>query len=184
MATAYAPHHFSRAEYYAIADSLNPNLHYELLNGTIYAVSPANPPHAGVVTFFANRFQDLDLKKTYLIRVQKPLEIEPDSAPEPDVAIVHFRADYYGRSHPTGAEANLVIEVGDTERKPREKMRDYMIDGRIPTGWRIDIPGRCVELWEPADPQEPVALLYGADTFTFAGINFTVDEVFQTVLGR
>jgi Uma2 family endonuclease len=183
LATAYAPHHFSRAEYYAIADSLNPNFHYELLNGTIYAVSPANPPHAGMVTFFTNRFRKLDDDK-YVIRIQKPLEIEPDNAPEPDIAIVDFRADYYGMSHPNGGDTYLVVEVGDTERKPREKMRDYMIDGRIPTGWRIDIPGRCVERWEPADTQEPVAVLYGADAFAFAGMTFTVDEVFKTVLNR
>jgi Uma2 family endonuclease len=183
VATAYAPHHFTRAEYYAIADSLNPNLHYELLNGTIYAVSPANPPHAGVVTFFTNRFLRLDLTR-YMLRVQKPLEIEPDGAPEPDVAIVDFRADYYGTSHPTGTEAHLVIEVGDTERKPREKMRDYMLDGRISSGWRIDLPNRCIEIWAPMNTTEPVAVLDGAHEFTFDVVTFTVDELFRTVLHR
>jgi len=37
------PYRFSRAEYYAIADHLNPARRYELLDGTIYAMSPASP---------------------------------------------------------------------------------------------------------------------------------------------
>jgi Uma2 family endonuclease len=183
LAIAYQPHHFSRAEYYAIADSLDPSLRYELVNGTIYAMSPAKPAHAGVVTFFANRFRSLDAAE-YLIRMQETLEIEPDSSPQPDIAIVAFRDDYYGASHPNGGDAALVIEVGDTERKPREKMSDYMRDGRIPTAWRIDIPNRRIELWEPSDVEHPIQLLHGSDAFGFVGVSFTVDEVFTTVLKR
>lgn len=79
-------------------------------------------------------------------------------------------------------KAALVIEVGDTERKPREKMTEYTRAGRIRIAWRIDIPNRCVELWDQADVSEPVAILHGADVFEFANLTFTVDEVFRTVL--
>ncbi len=118
------------------------------------------------------------------MRTKETLEIEPDGAPEPDLAIVAFRDDYYGRSHPTGADAQLVIEVGDTERKPCAKMRAYMLDGRIPLGWRIDLPSRCVEIWRPTNVGEPVAIRTGAASFAFAGITYTVDELFSTVLRR
>jgi Uma2 family endonuclease len=73
IAPALHPYRFSRAEYYAIADSLDPSRRYELLDGTIYAMSPANPPHSA-------RF----------LRIQDTLEIEPDGSPEPDVAIVRL----------------------------------------------------------------------------------------------
>ena len=106
------------------------------------------------------------------------LEIEPDGSPEPDVAILFFRADYYATSHPTGADSPLVIEVGDTERNPRDKMRAYMRDGRIPQAWRIDIPNRCVELWRPVNVEQPIEILRGAEAFGFEGINFTVDGTF------
>jgi hypothetical protein len=88
---------------------------------------------------------------------------------------VRARDDYYARAHPHGGDADLVIEVGDTERNPREKMRAYMRDGRIPHAWRIDIPNRCVELWEPSDVGQPIALLRTADAFGFQGVTFTVD---------
>jgi Uma2 family endonuclease len=176
------PYRFSRAEYYAIADSLDPGLRYELLDGTIYAMSPANPPHSGVVRFFANRLRALDPTR-FLLLVQDTLEIEPDGSPQPDIAVLHFHPDYYVKAHPNGGDAALVIEVGDSERNLREKMRAYMRDGRIPNAWRIDIPNRCVELWEPSNTEDPVAILRGADEFGFEGVTFSVDGTFA-ILGQ
>jgi Uma2 family endonuclease len=175
-APALHPYRFSRAEYYAIADSLDPSLRYELLDGTIYAMSPANAPHSGLVRFFANRLSEL--RPRYQISVQDTLEIEPDGSPQPDVAVLRVRSDYYATAQPNGGDAALVIEVGDTERNPREKMSKYMRDGRIPNGWRIDIPNRCVELWEPSNTEEPIAILRGSDGFGFEGVTFTVDGTF------
>ena len=174
---ALHPHRFSRAEYYAIADTLDPSRRYELLDGTIYAMSPAKPPHAGVVDYFLNRLRALD-PADYQLRSQSVVEIEPDGSPEPDVAVLFFRADYYATSHPSGIDSLLVIEVGDTERNPREKMSKYMRDGRILHGWRIDIPDRCVELWEPSNVEQPIAILGGSDGFGFEGVTFTVAGTF------
>jgi Uma2 family endonuclease len=181
VAVAYQPHRFSREQFYAIAKSLDPALRYELLNGTIFEKGPANPPHAGIVTFLNHRFRALE-PAGLLVRIQDTLEIEPDGAPQPDLAVVTFRNDFYGVSHRSGADAALVIEVGDSERKPREKMGEYMRDGRIPIAWRIDIPNRCVELWDRSNTTEPVAILRGPDVFAFGNLTFTVEEIFRTVL--
>jgi len=180
MALASRPHHFSRTEYYAIAGSLDPALGYELLDGTIYAVSPANPPHAGVVKFLIKRLRTL--LPEYDLSVQDTLEIEPDSAPEPAIAILRERPDSYATRHPNGGDALLVIEVSDTERNPREKMRAYMRDGRIPRAWRVDIPSRSVEVWEPTTPDEPVAVLRNTDTLRFANVAITAADLFM-ILG-
>ena len=56
-----------------------------------------------------------------------------------------------------------------------------MRDGRIPNAWRIDIPNRCVELWEPSNTEEPIAILRGADEFGFEGVTFSVDGTFAIV---
>jgi len=173
---AISERRFNRADYYEIAPFLDPSRRYELLNGTIYALSPAKPPHAGTVTFFVARLHALD-PGTYFVRARDVLEIEPDGSPEPDVAVIATREDYYSTRHPNGSDAALVIEVGDTERNAQEKMRDYMRDGRIPVAWRIDIPGRCVELWTPTDTEGPRAILRGEDRFEFDGVVFTVNEI-------
>jgi Uma2 family endonuclease len=176
MALASRPHHFSRTEYYAIAGSLDPALGYELLDGTIYAVSPAKPPHAGVVRFLVKRLRELS--SDYDLSIGDILEIAPDSAPQPDVTILRARIDSYATRHPDGSDALLVIEVSDTERNPREKMRAYMHDGRIPRAWRIDIPSRTVEVWEPAMPDEPAAILGNDAALRFENVVFTATELF------
>jgi Uma2 family endonuclease len=91
----------------------------------------------------------------FQISVQDVLEIEPDGSPEPDVAILRFRADYYGALHPNGGDALLVIEVGDTERNPREKIRDYMRD--VGTEWRFRAspPGEDAGPLSPKDRETP-----------------------------
>ncbi len=70
-----------------------------------------------------------------------------------------------------------MIVVGDTERNPHDKMRAYMRDCRIPLAWRIDIPGRSVECWMPADPDHPTAVLYCNERFSFEGVDFAVSEI-------
>jgi Uma2 family endonuclease len=167
---------FDRAQYYEIAPYLDPSRRYELLNGTIYVLSPAKPPRAGTVTFFVARFHALDTDK-FFVRARDVLEIESEGAPEPDVAVIAARDDYYSTRHPNGSDTALVIEVGDTERNAQEKMRDYMRDGRIPLAWRIDIPGRCVEVWNPTDLEAPGAVVRGDERFEFDGVVFTVNEI-------
>jgi Uma2 family endonuclease len=173
---AISERRFDRAHYYEIAPYLDPSRRYELLNGTIYALSPAKPPRAGTVTFFVARFHALDPGK-FFVRAQDVLEIEPDGSPEPDVAVIAFRKDYYSTRHPNGGDAALIIEVGDSERNPQAKMRDYMRDGRISVAWRIDIPGRCVEVWNPTDTERPRVILRGDERFEFEGVVFTVNEI-------
>jgi hypothetical protein len=47
----------------------------------------------------------------------------------------------------------------------------------MPDG-RADIANRCVELWEPSNIEQPIAVLRGVDAFDFAGVTFTVDSTF------
>jgi hypothetical protein len=54
-------------EFYSMA--LNPDRHYELVDGVIYDVSPANPPHAGIVMYLSSRLTR-ELAGNYLVRVQ------------------------------------------------------------------------------------------------------------------
>jgi Uma2 family endonuclease len=181
LGVAYRPHHFSRvsrAEYYALTGSLDPTLRYELLDGIIYAADPRSPAHAGVITSLYQRLRTLDT--SLQIAMLSVLEIDPDGAPQPDITIVSFRHDDNPKVHPNGADALLVIEVGDVERNPPQKMRAYMRDGRIPQAWRIDIARRCVEIWKPSSIDEPVTRLRGRDIFGFESASFIVDDMFAS----
>jgi Uma2 family endonuclease len=178
-------HPITRAEYYALPDSPGRT---ELLDGVIYDLAPARAPHAGVITFLLARFHALD-PTHFTLRSQDVLEINPvglpEGAPEPDIAVLRFRETYYRDRHPDGADALLVIEVGYSERNPRPKMRSYMLDGRIPAGWRIDIPGRSIELWSPTLPDEPIAVLTEPlAAAVFEAVTVTVADVFAGIQAK
>ncbi len=112
---------------------LDPEGRFELLGGIIYALSRVpGPPHASTVAFLDYHLSHgLDRAK-YLVKSENALEINGiDDTPQRDIAVVTMRADFYATSQPTGADAHLAVEVGDTERNSRAKMRNYMRDGRI-----------------------------------------------------
>jgi hypothetical protein len=57
-------------------------------------------------------------------------------------------------------------------------MRGYLRDGRIPLGWRADIPSRSVEIWTSIDAEKPCDVLHDDARFEFEGVVFVVNEVF------
>lgn len=115
----------------------------ELLEGLFVEMSPQSRDHAAVIETLTGHFANADAR----LRVQLPLEVVPDSEPEPDIALV---APHSPRGeHPR--TALLVIEVAvSSQQIDREvKGRLYALAG-IPTYWLIDVPVRAVEVY--SDP--------------------------------
>ena len=49
-----------------------------------------------------------------IVSVQNPFHLDDYSEPEPDIALLKPRADFYSESLPTPADVLLIIEVADT----------------------------------------------------------------------
>jgi len=85
----------------------------ELIEGELLAMSPFGSRHAGTV----NRLNALlfdALRGRVLLSLHDPIQLPPTSEPQPDVALLRPRADFYTASHPTADETLLVIEVADS----------------------------------------------------------------------
>jgi Uma2 family endonuclease len=113
--------------------------HVELLDGTIVDMSPQSPSHAAVVEALTRHFASAPGR----LRVQLPLEVRPDSEPEPDLAIVEEPA-LSGR-HPRTAALVIEVAVSSQPIDRNVKARLYARAG-IPTYWLIDVPARAVEV--------------------------------------
>jgi hypothetical protein len=103
--------------------------HVELLDGYVVESISRNPPHEGTV----HRLQRLLMRQLpdYLqVRTQSSLTLAT-SQPEPDLAVVRFRADDYMSAHPGAGDTHLVIEVSDTtlRRDQTGKLRIYVLAG-------------------------------------------------------
>lgn len=117
----------------------------ELLEGLLVDVSPHGPEHAHVI---ARLTRHLAGARAWL-RVQLPLEVPPDSAPEPDLALVEENlADRHPRS------ALLVVEVAVSSHAiDRELKATLYARAHVPTYWLVDVPGRVVLVYSQPAPE-------------------------------
>jgi len=49
-----------------------------------------------------------------MVRIQLPVHIDDFNEPEPDIAVVRPRPDFYVTAHPIPSDALLLVEVSDT----------------------------------------------------------------------
>src|ERR1043165_8491678 len=85
----------------------------ELIEGAIYEMSPIGSPHPACVDALVFLFSQL-AQRNFIIRVQSQIRLNDFPEPQPDVALLRWRDDFYRREHPRPDDVLLVIEVADT----------------------------------------------------------------------
>jgi Uma2 family endonuclease len=137
------------------AGILGPADRVELIDGEIIDMSPIGALHAAIVARLASSFSQR-LGEAAVIRCQNPVRLDDMSEPEPDIAILRPRADFYMTAHPGPADVLLVIEVADTSLAYDlgTKVPLYVRHG-IPEVWVIDAATRRTRVFrQPADGRE------------------------------
>ena len=85
----------------------------ELLEGEIVEMSPIGPQHSACVSRL-NRLFQARVGASVIVRVQDPIRLSAYSAPQPDVALVQLRDDFYAGSHPEPEDVLLLVEVAES----------------------------------------------------------------------
>ena len=132
--------HFTVDEYHRLGDvGIFANERVELIEGEIFAMSPIGELHAGGVNR-ANRLFNRRFGEVALIAIQNPIALGDESEPQPDVAVLRFREDFYRSGHPTAADVLLLLEVSDKTLRfdLEDKARLYARFG-IPEYWVEDV---------------------------------------------
>lgn len=93
------------------AGIFEPTERAELIGGEIVVMTPQRSSHATGVRL-AQETLRAAFGRGHDVRAQLPLALDPDSEPEPDVAVVSGSPRDYRYAHPT--TALLVVEVSDT----------------------------------------------------------------------
>lgn len=140
-------HRFTVAEVLRMADSgiLEEDAPVELLDGELIDVSPQGPEHATGKAVLRDALR-LAYAGEGCVREQDPLVAGEHSLPEPDLAVVRGAPRDYGRRHPRGDEALLVVEVSRTShRVDQAKTRIYARAG-VPEYWIVDLVARVVTI--------------------------------------
>ncbi len=144
---------WTRQEYDRMAEAgiFNPDERVELLGGEILIMTPQNSPHSATIGLAHTALQHA-FGRNHWIRIRLPLIIDPDSEPEPDLAVVPGNPRDYVKEHPRSAL--LVVEVADaTLALDRDRKAHIYARAGIPEYWIVNLTERCLEVYR--DPVTP-----------------------------
>jgi Uma2 family endonuclease len=174
MATAIEQRVFSVADYHRMVDAgiLAEDDRVELIEGKIIVMSPIGSRHAACVKRL-NAALSQQLYGQALISVQDPIQLNDHSEPQPDVALLRPRADFYATGHPTASDVLLLIEIADTsEGYDREQKIPLYARAVIPEVWLVSLSKSRVEVYT-----EPVGDVYRQIRYALAGDTLTVQHL-------
>lgn len=185
MAVVLKRRRFTIDEYHRMAEAgiLTEDDRVELLEGEIVEMTPIGSLHAGQV----NRLNSLfigRLGSRVVVSVQNPVQLSQDSEPQPDLALLRPRSDFYRRAHPGARDVFVAIEVMDTsvETDRRVKVPLYAKAG-IPETWLVDVNADRLEVYRTpaAEGYRDVRVLRRGESLTieaFPDLTLTVDDLF------
>ena len=155
----------------------------ELIDGEIREMAPIGSLHAGTVDRLTVVLVEL-LRRSAIVRVQNPVQLDLHNEPQPDIAILASRDDYYTAGHPKPGDTLLVIEVADSslaydlhEKAPRYAR------AMVPEVWVVDLEAEVIRvLTQPGQSgyANVRVMARGAAiaSTSLDGLRVDVDEVF------
>ncbi len=118
---------------------IDPNDPVELLDGKMIEMSPAGPPHLGMInriTTVLSRY----LQNLAIVQIQSPILLSEDSLPEPDIAILRLNDTFYADAYPQPEDVHVLIEVSDTSLAyDRDYKLHFYAEANIREYWIVDL---------------------------------------------
>lgn len=184
MSVQFQKWYFNVEDYYRMAEAglFSEHDRVELIEGEVIKMSPIGSRHTGCVNR-SNAILNRKVGDIAIVSVQNPIRLNDFSEPEPDLALLKPRDDFYSQSHPTAADVLLVIEVAETsvEYDRGVKIPLYAQAG-IPEAWLVNLPKEIIEIYtQPKNGkyQKVQRLKRGKPLVspTIAGLSLSVDDI-------
>ena len=159
----------------------------DLINGEIIEMSPIGRRHTACVNRLNSVFSQL-LGKKVIVAVQNPILLNNLSEPEPDIALLQPRADFYESGHPQPQDIFLLIEVADSSL---EYDRDVKIPLYASSGitevWLVDIYEQVIIVYRyPSENgYSDIQKLSRGEKISiqaFSEINLVVDDILGSIV--
>ena len=149
MAVVAERRRFTVDEYYRMAEAgiLTEDDRVELLEGEVFQMSPIGSRHAACVGRLTHILPSR-LGGRAIVWVQNPLRLDVYNEPQPDVALLRPRDDFYASSHPGPGDVLLVVEVVETTASYDRSLKVplYARFG-VPEVWLVDLNAETVEVY-------------------------------------
>ncbi len=183
---APAKHRLTATEFRRMAEVgiLREDERIELIEGELIDMAPIGSNHASVVARL-NAWLAGAAGGRFIVFPQNPVSLSEHSEPQPDLALLKSRDDYYRASLPTPEDVFLLVEVADTtlEYDRTTKVPLYARSG-IAEVWLVNLRDAVIEVF-----REPSAQGYTRVTriergqriasLAFADLVLTVEDLFR-----
>ncbi|MBW4664402.1 MAG: Uma2 family endonuclease [Chroococcus sp. CMT-3BRIN-NPC107] len=191
MSTQLLKRQFSIQDYHhmVVAGILSEDERVELIQGEIVQMSPIGVRHASCVKRLIKLFSQ-SLGDRVIVAVQDPIELSSFSEPQPDLALLQPRGDFYAAGHPQPEDILLLVEVADTtiesdfaERTLCERAMTipWYASSGITEVWLVDVNQQVVEIFrEPTDNSyQSIQKFQIGEIFiqAFPDVGFTVEKI-------
>lgn len=118
---------------------------WEIIDGYLIDKMTIGSRHASIVNRLT-RLLIAMLGETAIVSIQNPLLIDEYNAPEPDVAVLALRSDYYADSHPAASDVRLLIEVSASSLVlDRDVKLKLYADADVREVWLVNLADDTIE---------------------------------------
>ena len=156
------PYRWTREQYYKLGEvGILADKNVELIEGEVIEMSPIYSPHMTGVTLADDAMREV-FGKGWVVRIQGPLSLGTDSAPQPDVAVVAGKTRDFRDAHPSTAALVSEVAVSSLDYDRRQKASLYAKAG-IKDYWIINVEDEQLEVY-----RRPIADGNGAYGFIYA----------------
>ena len=147
------PHPITVREYLRMGETgvLDPEARTELIEGELFDIPPIGPQHSSRVKRFIRLFSE-SVGKMAIVSAQDPVLLGDFSAPQPDLALLRWRDDFYEEAHPGPQDIILIVEVADTTLA-HDRNRKLPIYARfaVPEVWLVDVAGKHLDVYRESE---------------------------------
>ena len=154
----------------------------ELIDGEIVVMSPIGDRHGSCVDRLNHLFVG-GVKGQAIVRVQGSFRLDTRSEPQPDIALLRPRDDFYARAHPAPDDILLLVEVANSSLEDdRKKAREKYAKRGIPELWIANLRDEVVEHYRNPTPDgyEDVEIFNRGDTISpslLPDVELAVDDI-------
>ncbi len=177
-----AKHKFNSQQYHLMAEAgvFTPESRIELIKGEIITMSPIGRKHGSCVA----RLNQLLVQKfigRFIIWGQSSIRLDNGSEPQPDLALLKLRDDFYIEGLPTPEDILLIIEVADsTIDYDRHTKMPLYAEFDIPEAWLVDVNQENLTKYTNPSPKgyKNTESLDKNDLVIVLGVEIMVKDIF------
>ncbi|CAN5809366.1 Uma2 family endonuclease [soil metagenome] len=120
---------------------------WELIRGEIVRRMSIGSKHVGTVIKIGKLFER-KIGEDVLVSTQNPVHLDEYNEPEPDVALLKPREDFYTESLPVPTDVLLLVEVSDsTVEYDREFKKILYAEAEIAEFWLVNLKNNTIECY-------------------------------------